>query len=447
MTGKITDNLGRSSGLVKAGATGRTGTVDWDTTPKTSTFTAVSGNGYFCNTAGGTFEVDLPAGTAGAIVSIQDYNNTFDSNGLTVDPNGSEKINGGTAGGVVELSTEGEGITLVYVDGTIGWRSIQDNVFADLGAVPAYVAATGGSPSTGAIDGDYKIHSFTGTGPLCVSAAGNAFGNNKIDYIVVAGGAGGGWDRAGGGGAGGFRESKQPGAPWTASPLAAACGITATVTDYTITVGSGGAAGVSATPKQGQSGTTSVFSTITSASGGGGGAASPSPLVPGLPGGSGGGAAGTSPGTSPGGTGNTPPTSPAQGTNGGTSTAPSVPTPGSGGGGATVAGTSATQPQGAGVAGGAGATTCISNTPTAYAGGGGGGGAFCCGSTSRAGGPGGAGGGGKGGDSPGTAAQPGAAGTANTGGGGGGGGNPSGTGPSAGGAGGTGIVVVRYKFQ
>ena len=77
---------------------GRTGTVDWQTGDiKTATFTAESGKGYFCNTTGGSFEVDLPAGSAGAIVSVQDYNNTFDSNALQVDPNGSEKINGGTA--------------------------------------------------------------------------------------------------------------------------------------------------------------------------------------------------------------------------------------------------------------------------------------------------------------------------------------------------------------
>ena len=51
----------------------------------------------FVNTAGGAFEVNLPAGTAGAIVALQDYNNTFDTHALTVDPNGSEKINGGDA--------------------------------------------------------------------------------------------------------------------------------------------------------------------------------------------------------------------------------------------------------------------------------------------------------------------------------------------------------------
>ena len=74
------DTINLASGASQAGF-GRTGTVDWQTgSIKTATFTAVSGEGYFCNTAGGSFEVDLPAGSAGAIVSVQDYNNTFDTN-------------------------------------------------------------------------------------------------------------------------------------------------------------------------------------------------------------------------------------------------------------------------------------------------------------------------------------------------------------------------------
>ena len=44
---------------------GRTGTVDWQTSSiKTATFTAVSGEGYFVNTTGGTVTVNLPAGVA-----------------------------------------------------------------------------------------------------------------------------------------------------------------------------------------------------------------------------------------------------------------------------------------------------------------------------------------------------------------------------------------------
>jgi len=43
---------------------GRTGTVDWDTTAKTASFTAVSGNGYFVNTTSGAFTATLPEGSA-----------------------------------------------------------------------------------------------------------------------------------------------------------------------------------------------------------------------------------------------------------------------------------------------------------------------------------------------------------------------------------------------
>ena len=111
--GESGDTVTLGTGASQSGF-GRTGTVDWQTSSiKTATFTAANGEGYFCNTAGGTFEVDLPAGSAGAIVSIQDYNNTFDSNALTVDPNGSEKINGGEAGGPLSLSDEGQGLSLV----------------------------------------------------------------------------------------------------------------------------------------------------------------------------------------------------------------------------------------------------------------------------------------------------------------------------------------------
>jgi hypothetical protein len=38
---------------------GRTGTVDWDTTAKTASFTAVSGNGYFVNTTSGAVTMTL----------------------------------------------------------------------------------------------------------------------------------------------------------------------------------------------------------------------------------------------------------------------------------------------------------------------------------------------------------------------------------------------------
>ena len=88
-----TVTLGRSGGTVSlaSGATqsgfGRTGTVDWDTTAKTASFTAVSGNGYFVNTTSGAITVTLPAGSAGDIVAISDYASTFQTNNVTITPN------------------------------------------------------------------------------------------------------------------------------------------------------------------------------------------------------------------------------------------------------------------------------------------------------------------------------------------------------------------------
>ena len=333
------DTIALASGASQSGF-GRTGTVDWQTgSIKTATFTAANGEGYFCNTTSGSFTVNLPAGSAGAIVSVQDYNNTFDSNSLTITPNGSEKINGGE--GSVALSTEGEGITLVYIDGTVGWRSIQDNDFANAGS--NFITATGGTITT---CGDFKIHTFTGPGTFAVTGiSATVPANNQADYLVVAGGGGGGVaDIGGGGGAGGFRMSNDTCMPApTTSPLANPTGLTMTITSFPITVGGGGAA-ITGTPSSkpvSNPGSTSTFSTISSAGGGGGGSG-PNPCGPstGNPGGSGGGAGyGGAIGN-----GNTPPVSPPQGNNGGTASG-SPPSWGAGGGG------------GAGAVGGNGTST------------------------------------------------------------------------------------------
>ena len=86
---------------------------------KTSTFTAVAGEGYFIDTSSGAIEMDLPAGSIGDEVSFIDYAGTFDSNALTIDQNGTEKIAGSTD--PLTVSTERAANTLVYVDSTQGW--------------------------------------------------------------------------------------------------------------------------------------------------------------------------------------------------------------------------------------------------------------------------------------------------------------------------------------
>ena len=76
----------------------------------------------FCNTSGGGFTVNMPASpTKGDRVRIFDVANTFDSNALTIAPNGT-RIMGSTAN--LTVTTEGAAFELVYYDGTQGWRII-----------------------------------------------------------------------------------------------------------------------------------------------------------------------------------------------------------------------------------------------------------------------------------------------------------------------------------
>jgi hypothetical protein len=86
---------------------------------KTTGFTGAAGEGYFCDTTGGAFTATLPAGTLGDEISFIDYAGTFDTNNLTIAPNGAEKIQGSAAS--LTVSVERAGLTLVYTDGTQGW--------------------------------------------------------------------------------------------------------------------------------------------------------------------------------------------------------------------------------------------------------------------------------------------------------------------------------------
>ena len=439
-TGTTIVNNGTQTGF------GRTGTVDWITTPKTTgTFTAVSGEGYFLNTSGGVITANLPAGVAGAIVSFADYAGTWQTSNVTVVPNGTDKI--GSINENATLNVEGQSVTFVFVDSTQGWINTMDSTSNVRAAPPFIVATVSGACNTLATApccANVKIATFTGPGTFCVSGVSGCAANNVVSYMVVAGGGSAGTNHGAGGGGGGFREVKTPLTPYTASPLDgypnAPNRVTVTAAAFPITVGAGGAG----TPKDSEanSGSNSVFSTVTSAGGGKGGTGN-SPLRDGGNGGSGG-ASSSGPDTSVGsaGTGNTPPVSPAQGTNGGQGgTDNATWRSGGSGGGATAAGGS-TPPgpsfPGPSAAGGAGATTSISSSPLGYAGGGGSGGTFQGGGAS----PCGSGLAGQGNiPEGGTPTMANAA--ANRGGGGGGAGSDQ----TAGSSGGSGIVIIRYKFQ
>ena len=428
------DTVALAAGALQTGF-GRTGTVDWSSTIRTSGFTAVSGVGYFCDTSSAAFTVTLPANPSiGDIVAIKDWSSTAATNNITIGRNGQE-IEGNTQDG--SINVHGDAQTLVFSGASRGWMVVNSGLLEGIQG-PQFVAATGGTVLT---CGNFKTHVFTGPGSFVVTCGGNDVGSNSVEYLVVAGAGGGGGIRGGGGGAGGFRQNY---------PSPTIAGLPVTATSYPITIGGGGTGGVNG--QIGTDGSNSIFSTITSA-GGGGGADDDNV---GRSGGSGGGGGGG--GCFSGGAGNTPPVSPPQGNNGGNSSgAPSYGSnAASGGGGASAAGTSSGNANlGNGGKGGDGnywtnplfgPTAPSYGTPGPvpgvryFAGGGGGGGGNIPSSLA---GPGGAGGGGvalPGGPNLGTAT----AGTTNTGGGGGGGGGDAST---TGGAGGSGIVVIRYKYQ
>ena len=412
---------------------GRTGTVDWDTTAKTTSFTAVSGNGYFVNTTSGAITVTLPASpSAGNIVSVSDYNGTASTNAITIARN-SSNINGDASDYIITFADSA--VTFVYVDATVGWTSVQTSNISDNRS--PFLSATGGTITN---CGDYKIHTFTGPGTFTVTNAGSGTpcSPSSVDYLVIAGGAGGASGYGGGGGgAGGYRESSGAASGcYSRSPLGACVSaLPVTAQGYPITVGAGSAGATNIQPSS--NGSNSIFSTITSAGGGSTGYNSPGQAA--RSGGSGGGGTASAPNL--GGNGNTPPVSPPQGFPGGTATTTGNHV-GSGGGGASAAGQAGTNTgPGKGGDGGDGQPSSITGSAVVRAGGGGG---SRENSSQPLKGLGGAGGGGDAGIQPGSVGQ---SGTVNTGSGGGASGGVDPQPFSDGGAGGSGIVIIRYKFQ
>lgn len=272
---------------------------------------------------------------------------------------------------------------------------------------------------TGSTNYTFTVYATNGAGNSGSSSASNQITTQAlgitVEYLVVAGGGGGGRYFGGGGAGGGLLTGT------ISAPLSTA---------LSITVGSGGAAGIDGN-WGGKSGSSSTFYTVTSTFGGGGGGSEGGSIQYGLNGGSGGGGSGD---WDRGGTyytpgvgiypGSTYVNAARQGYNGGNGIKVGDYSGGGGGGagGAGAVGYTTAIGQGNG---GVGAASSIIGTSVTYAGGGGGGARDTRGA-------GGAGGGG-GGNSV-------LNGTTNLGGG-GAGGNQNG---ATAGQGGSGVVIIAY---
>jgi len=297
--------------------TGISSGIEWQSVVTASTLTAVAGNAYPINTTSNACTVTLPAAaTVGDTIKFVDYARKWGTNAVTI--TSTLNFQGNTTAAVVDIvyNTEGQSVTIVYVDVTQGWIPTVDDDTTHETVVPPYDAY----------------------------------------YLVIGGGGAGANNQyhGGGGGAGGFRTN-QGGTAYSIQP-----GVV-----YTCTVGAGGTIPTPGGSNPHYSGadsslTGSDITNITS-TGGGRGDNRNGRYEPAEDGGSGGGAGAYN--TYSPGSGNTPSTTPSQGNDGGPGTSSS--SSGGGGGGIGGAGTSSS--------GGAGTANTITGSSVTYAGGGGGG--------------------------------------------------------------------------
>ena len=244
------DQVLKTDGAGNLSFTDVSGGISWQSSIKTSSFTAVAGEGYWINTTSGAVTMTLPASASvGDTVEIVDYARTWGSNNVTINQN-SLNFQGYSSPNPV-YDVDGQSVRLVYSGSTNGWIPTSDDDVTD--EVPQ---------------------------------------TYDIDYLVIAGGGGGGKDKAGGGGAGGLRNSFSSETSGGGGSSEAGFTSVSAGTVFTVTVGGGGAGSTNAFGEGTNGSTSSVaasgFTTVSS-TGGGGGGSNNSP--PGRDGGSGGGGA------------------------------------------------------------------------------------------------------------------------------------------------------------
>jgi len=207
------------------------GGTSWQSSIKTSAFTAVAGEGYWINTTSSAVTMTLPASASvGDTVEIVDYARTWGTNKVTINQNGLNFQ--GFSSPNPEYDTNGQSVRFVYSGSTKGWIPTVDDDVTD------------------------EVPQTTTT-----------------DFLVIAGGGGSSNNNAGGGGAGGYRNSYSTetsgGGGSSESSLILNGGTT-----YTITIGAGGTSVSSSNTSNDGSDSSITGSDITnivSAGGGGGG--------------------------------------------------------------------------------------------------------------------------------------------------------------------------------
>jgi len=127
MSGQITSNVFRSSGVIAPTAGG----LNWDSAVITgSTLSAEASNGYYINTTSNVCTVTLPSSAeTGDQIVLVDYARTWSTNNLIIDSNGNN-FQGDPDTYTVDYSTAGQSLSIVYSDATKGWIPVSDDAVA-----------------------------------------------------------------------------------------------------------------------------------------------------------------------------------------------------------------------------------------------------------------------------------------------------------------------------
>ena len=136
MSGIVTSNVFRSSGVIAATAAG----INFGSTVTTGTTLSVeAGNGYFIDTTSNICTVTLPgSAAAGDQIVLVDYARTWGTNKIVIDSNGLN-FQGQDDSYTVEYNTSGATVNIVYSGASKGWTPISDDVVTD---VPVYRTAS-----------------------------------------------------------------------------------------------------------------------------------------------------------------------------------------------------------------------------------------------------------------------------------------------------------------
>ena len=133
MSGTVTSNVFRSSGVIAATAAG----INFESTVTTGTTLSVeAGNGYFIDTTSNICTVTLPGSAeAGDQIVLVDYARTWGTYSMFIDSNGLN-FQGQADVYTVEYGTSGATVNIVYSGATKGWTPISDDVVTGAPVAP-----------------------------------------------------------------------------------------------------------------------------------------------------------------------------------------------------------------------------------------------------------------------------------------------------------------------